>query len=243
MSWAALFEDLEHLGASAGTRKMLRSYLVGRKATFKVEVLHYSAIMKKGCPQGSRIGPLLWNAGADNALKSWNNTKTLTVAYADDLAVLVGAARIETAKSRMISRLDELIVWANKRGLSFSTRKTQLMCLKGGKKPGFTVQFGTTNPRNNISATSQVIYLGIILDYKKTFWPQIVDLANKGTGLFSKLRGLMSANWGVNQSTRILYKAVYLPKLLYAADIWAQGAKTKKARRKLESVQKRRCSL
>lgn len=243
LSWVALFDDLDRLGATVSTRRMLRSYLIGRKASFKIEGKRYQATMKKGCPQGSKIGPLLWNIGADKALDSASNHlngKSITIAYADDLVVLVGASRIDTAKTRMTARIDELIRWANHRGLSFSTRKSQVMCLKGGKKPDFSIEFGTGHMVDNIVASGKVKYLGVTMDYKLNYWSHIVELADKGVGLFSKLRGLMSANWGVTQGTaRMLYKAVFLPKILYAADIWAQGAKTQKARKKLDQIQRR----
>lgn len=133
-----------------------------------------------------------------------------------------------------------MLNWAKGRGLNFSMEKSNIMCLKGGKKPGFTVSFGTEERVNDIIAVNQVRYLGITLDHKLTYWPQIVELIEKGVGLFSRLRGITSANWGASQATaRMLYKAVFLPKILYAADVWEGGARSSKAKRRLEMIQRK----
>jgi hypothetical protein len=43
-----------------------------------------------GLPQGSVVGPLLWNLVYDGLLNNFNNITVRTVAFADDLAILMG---------------------------------------------------------------------------------------------------------------------------------------------------------
>jgi len=70
-----------------------------------------------------------------------DSTKILTCA--DDILLMVGAARPKTAFARMEKQLDRLIEWATDYALEFSAGKSQLLSLKGGLKPGYSVAFGT----------------------------------------------------------------------------------------------------
>ncbi|KAL5246355.1 hypothetical protein ACI65C_013763 [Semiaphis heraclei] len=54
-----------------------------------------------------------------------------TVAYADDIVVMTGGARIPTVTKRLEKNLDSLIEWSEKFGLTFSTTKCEAMTLKG----------------------------------------------------------------------------------------------------------------
>lgn len=96
--------------------------------------------------------------------------------------------------------------WAEYRGLVFSAAKSQAMCLEGRNRPDLEVPFvPVTRMKNKIATTSPVIYLGIKIDYKRSFWKQVSSPMEKSDDLFTRLRGLMSANWGLRQETaRIL---------------------------------------
>lgn len=212
---------------------MISSYLSNRSATLNIEGMTFAKLLRKGCPQGSQLGPLLWNVAANAALV---DRDTETIAYADDLVVLAGAARIPKSIDRTEKTLTDLSAWAMTRGLQFSTQKSQSMCLKGGKKSDFTIRMAG----ETIKATDTVRYLGITLDRGKTFWPHIKNMAENSINLFSRLRSLTSDNWGLNQATaRVIYKAVFIPRITYGARIWENGSKTVKAISKLGSVQRR----
>jgi len=70
------------------------------------------------------------------------------VIYADDIALLKSAARPHTAFSRIEKYLDELKKWADKCQLQFSGPKTQMIAIKGGVKPNYTVSFGIQHNAN-----------------------------------------------------------------------------------------------
>jgi len=122
-----------------------------------MEGVVYSRMLERGCPQGSQLGPTLWKVAISpiyGTLASPNVSKILT--YADDILVMVGAARPRTAFTRIEKQLDNLINWASEYGLEFSAGKTQLLSIKGGLKPGYSVAFGTSAdaPRIKSSPTA-----------------------------------------------------------------------------------------
>jgi len=171
------------------------------------------------------------------ALPAEDNIKV--IAYADDVALLVGAARQDTVVSRTEKYLDKIKKWADTYSLSFSPLKTQVMSIKGGVKPEYTVGFGTDETAPKIVAEGTVRYLGVVLDPREGYWRHIETLADKSKSLYSRLRNLTWANWGISQITsRMLYKRVFLPRITYAAEIWSGGAKMKKSIKKLGSMQK-----
>ncbi|CAI6376632.1 unnamed protein product [Macrosiphum euphorbiae] len=60
VQWSPLLRQLDHLGASVGTQRIVSSYLKNRSAEFVLEGRRYSRTLERGCPQGSQLGPTLW---------------------------------------------------------------------------------------------------------------------------------------------------------------------------------------
>jgi len=164
---------------------------------------------------------------------------THMITYADDIALLAGAARPPKAFERIEKHLDELVAWAEKYSLEFSATKTQLMSIKGGLKPKYQVRFGTKAGAPVIKANETVKYLGVILDPRRSYWDHISSLATKSSDLYTRLRGMTSANWGMDRrSAKIIYNGVFLPRITYAAEIWYEGTNLVKSINKLCSMQR-----
>lgn len=108
--------------------------------------------------------------------------------------------------------------------------------IKGGIKPGQTIRFGDSL----ILTTNPVRYLGVLIDYKRNFWSHVQYVAEKIEETYSRLRAATSAEWGTRYHTSMLiYKAVFMPTIAYAAQIWADGTHTAKAIKILGSRQRR----
>ena len=85
-----------------------------------------------------------------------------------------------------------------------------------------------------------VRYLGVELDSRRNFWAHVKSVAGKSELLYSRLRSVSSANWGLRQSaSTVIYKAVFLPRITYASEVWLRGALTAKATKLLGSKQRR----
>jgi len=161
------------------------------------------------------------------------------ITYADDIAIMTGAARPDTAFKRMSEYLDDMKNWASKYSLQFSTEKSQLMSIKGGLKPTYSIAFGTEEDAAKIKSSGTVKYLGVLLDPRQAYVDHIFSLALKSTNLYKRLRSMMSANWGMDRSTaKAVYKGVFLPRITYAAEIWWRGVLFGKCMKKLGSIQR-----
>jgi len=139
---------------------------------------------------------------------------------------MVGAARPHTAFRRIEKELDSLMNWATNYGLEFSAAKSQLLSLKGGLKPGFSVGFGTGADAPRISSTATAVYLGVLLDPRRSYWDHVVSICQRSKPMYSRLRSLYSANWGMGRSAaKTIYRGVFLPRITYASEIWVDGTK------------------
>jgi len=126
--------------------------------------------------------------------------------------------------------------WAIKRRLSFSATKTQEMSVKGNPQENTSIPFGDSR----IYMSNKVRYLGLIWDKKRTYWEHTKIIADKSEDLYSRLRGTRSANWGIMQkASGIIYGAVFLPRILYASEIWYEAVKLIKSIKLLGSRQRK----
>ncbi|KAE9521342.1 hypothetical protein AGLY_018256 [Aphis glycines] len=195
--------------------------------------------LSRGCPQGSQLGPTLWKVAMSDIEAPSDQQTQHVVTYADDIAILTGAARPHTAFKRMTEYLDVMRTWAEKYSLEFSETKTQLMSVKGGLKPPYSITFGTGNEAAIIQSASSVKYLGVLLDPRQSYTDHIFQLAGKSKDLYKRLRGMSSANWGMSRRTaKIIYEGVFLPRITYAAEVWWEGVKLEKCKKKLGSMQR-----
>lgn len=219
VKWLTILEDLSALGASYESIELIRSYLANRKVKLKIEGTTLTKNVLRGCPQGSRLGPFLWNVAMDAALRIPHDDNLSVIAYADDIVFMAGAARVETANERIRIFYNKINNWADYRGLKLAIEKTQIISLKGGKKPGFKINLNGLE----VISTSPITYLGVELDSRWSFFHHLVHYGKKSKGLFGKLRRMTSTNWGVRTAAaKILYLTVFVPRITYACNFWLE---------------------
>jgi len=237
--WTPILERLHEIGASVRSITIIKSYLENRYAKLQLEHTVKIKKLTRGCPQGSQLGPTLWKVAMSDIVASPDQSTQHVITYADDIAILTGAARPPTAFNRMEAYLNNMKKWAEKYSLEFSTAKTQLMSIKGGLKPTYTINFGTDEGSAAIQSSGTVKYLGVLLDPRQAYVEHILALAHKSKDLYRRLRGMTSANWGMSRKTaRIIYVGVFLPRITYAAEVWWEGVKFAKCSKKLCSMQR-----
>lgn len=82
-SWKIIMDKLESRNISQHMVNMIDSYLDIRK------ILKESANTMKSVPQGSVLGPTLWNILYDDVLRLQLGKNANLIAYADDIAMIV----------------------------------------------------------------------------------------------------------------------------------------------------------
>lgn len=123
LTWPALQRDLSSLGASQHMRYLIADYLRGRTATMTIGGVSKTVRVTKGCPQGSILGPVLWNVTVEALLRTDFQDYVHAQAYADDIAISVAGPDRRTLIDRAEATLLPVLDWARDRGLTFSAQK------------------------------------------------------------------------------------------------------------------------
>ena len=72
-----------------------------------------------------------------------------------------------------------------------------------------------------IPPSSQMTYLGVILDSKLSWGPHIHNKIDKARKFAMVIRAAVSATWGLSpEAIQWIYKAIILPKISYGAHVW-----------------------
>ena len=90
LRWASIHKELERRQCPADMKAILTDYF--NKRTVKIED-NYKQVerrLSKGYPQGSVLGPDLWNICLDPLLKEIEENEGEVIAYADDIIVIIG---------------------------------------------------------------------------------------------------------------------------------------------------------
>lgn len=213
---------------------MIRSYLENR--TLLVGATSTERSVTCGVPQGSVLGPALWNVFYEDLLEIDVPSGVQLVAFADDVAV-IGIARTGPAAAELLNPvLDSVANWMRDNGLETAPQKSEAVVL--------TKKYIYDNPRlivegHVIPVKPAIKYLGVELDTRLSFTRHIATASRKATESAKAIGRLMPNVGGPSQAKRALLGSVTNSKLLYASPIWASvGVKTAKNRLAMARAQR-----
>lgn len=211
---------------------------------FRDRVLEYDTLegthtveVTAGVPQGSVLGPDLWNVRYDDLLREDLARDTYLVGYADDIAGIILANSAEDARQKIGHLVTRLGDWMARHKLKLAASKTELVVLT--RQQWFEKPFSINIDGASIVAKHSVRYLGLQLDEKLTFWEHLTNTAEKANKVVAGLSRIMLNTSGPRYAKRRLLLSVVHSIMLYGAEIWADRLTHEKYRRKLASVQRR----
>lgn len=219
---------------------IIDSYLENRTLLYDTEegIKHYK--ITSGVPQGSILGPFLWNLMYDGLLNIILPKGAKIVGYADDIALIVDQPSTELVEITANDSLSRISRWLVSKKLSLAPHKTEAILIT--RRRNFNLPKLLVDGYD-IKIENSLKYLGVILDNRLSFTQHVKTVSEKAVRTANKLVRIMPNINGPNQLTRRLIASVAYAQVTYAAPILSDViARSKNLRGHLEKVH-RLCAL
>ena len=214
-----LIAKLECYGVDKASLRLLLDYLTCRKQQTKIGSSFSSwCNINTGVPQGSILGPLLFNIFMNDLFFSIKKSEVCN--FADDNTVFCGHKNLKLALLNLNSDLSNVMDWFKINSLKANPRKFQFMALGANKNDCFNLNVAG----KAIPFSSEVELLGITIDYELKFKKHINELCRKASyklHALQRIRRYLSVD-----KARLLTNAFIKRRFNYAPLIWIFAAKT-----------------
>lgn len=189
-----------------------------------------------GVPQGSVLGPILWNILYDGVLRLELTRDATCIGFADDLALLVGSNDEYALMQDANMCLTQISTWMSSHGLALAPNKTEAIIMKGKRKRDH-VSFILDGVR--LVPAKTVNYLGIVIDERGTFGAHVEAVTKKAEMKTASLTRLLPNVEGPRSSKRAVLCSAIQNIVLYGAPVWHRAMYVQKHRSKMERVQRK----
>ncbi|KAE9534048.1 hypothetical protein AGLY_008784 [Aphis glycines] len=198
-------------------------------------------LLRKGDrPEGSVVGPLLWNAAYNSVLTTVLPAGAELIGFADDTLVVAHGKTASEVERIANEALDVVSGKIAGLGLLIAVEKTQAVL--------FTNKYKYTLPKLTINGvpitfTNDMLYLGMVVDRRLSFREHVQRAANKTAGIVTRLSRIMPNLGGPKECRRRLLVAVAHSVLLYGAPTWAHSLEWSKINANILNGAQRRALL
>ena len=209
---------------SSLTVKWVRNFLTGRRMSVRVGTTVSAELpLSAGVPQGSHLGPLLFNIAIDSLQYVTKNELSL---FADDSNIIC-TSRNSSSLSRHVTDIQEDIdkceEWAVKTASQFNANKCVHVPFHAPR---------TTPPDRRLQLRDVVLsqstehrHLGVILSSTLNFSLHVNNITNKFRGRIFLLHKM--AHHLPPSTTNLLYKSYVRSTVEYAIPVWALSMRAK----------------
>lgn len=221
LPWSRIKEALQRHEVPHYLQDVIGNYLHDRWITYTDQKgFRREGKLQRGVPQGSVLGPLLWDVGYNIVLNTALPPNCNIICYADDTLVLAGGRSWEEATVRGEIAVNAVIHSIRRAGLKVATNKTEALYMHekitDPPPPNLTMMVD----ESRVTIGSQIKYLGLILDRGWKFDKHFTERANRIRERANTLRGLLPNLGGASGRARRLYANTIRSIALYGAPIW-----------------------
>lgn len=232
-SWEAIAASLHGMKVPDYLCRILRSYFENRILIYNTGEGHERVTISAGVPQGSILGPTLWNSMYNGVLTLKLPTGVQIVGFADDITLLVIGPSLELVEILAEEAVELLEKWMTEKKLTIARQKTELLLISNCKKAQRAqVTFGECT----ITSRRELKYLGVKIDDRLSFNSHVDYACEKTAKTINALSKIMSNSSGISSGRRRLLACVATSILRYASPAWVKALDTNRNRRRLNST-------
>ena len=210
-----LLDKLSYYGVNGTAKTLLKSYLSDRKQYVKIDEVKSSIqTIKTVVPQGSIVGPLLFNIFINDIINS--SRKFNVILYADDTTLnstLESFGRTtDEIQSSIISELQKICKWLDLNKLSLNVTKSKFILFHMPQRVAPLLHFDLNE--SPIEYKHEFNFLGLTLDSSLSFKLHLIKIGNKISrviGLLHKLKHIFAS-----YLLRMIYNSLILPHMNYS---------------------------
>ena len=225
-----LISKLQQIGIEEKFLDLFKSYLSNRQQVVVVDGFKSNTSeIKAGCPQGSRLGPLLFIIYINDIIY---NLESEIIIFADDTTLLASGCNSDETTAQLDRDIIKLINWSSKWKVSFNPKKTKDMIFSN--KPAITappLMFNDTTIDRVSSHKHLGLYLTPTLDWSAQI-NYVCLKANRKLNILRSVKGLS------RKTLDILYKLTVRSVLDYGLPIYYNNLRQTEIRR-LQQLQYR----
>lgn len=207
---AILLEKLSKYGVNGVEKDWFTSYLTGRTQITNVNgKLSIAERVTLGVPQGSILGPMLFNIYINDMGKVIRNSRLAL--FADDALLFVEADSALECENQMMEDLSELNQWLKANKLKLNVSKTKCMLLNEDRAINLTID------NEIVQQVKEMKYLGVVIDQKLKFESHVNYIAKKiakKVGFFRRIRNRVAIISAIN-----IYNVLIKPHFEYCSTI------------------------
>ncbi|KAI5750180.1 hypothetical protein M8J76_013460 [Diaphorina citri] len=165
---------------------LISSYLSDRKLVFRSKYIETGKTLTKGCPQGSILGPFIWNLVLDELLEIVQEEGVIGLAYADDICVIIKGRTRNELVERGRQSMEKVMNWMTRQKLKMSVDKCAWMLMKGKLVNPPTIARIYDKP---VKKKDVLKYLGVMIDENRKFTEHVKYISGKMRKLMMTLKG------------------------------------------------------
>ena len=234
--WPLIIKRLKSLNCPNYLICWIMDYLQHRTQFYASNSTKAEVNVTKSTPQGGSLSPILWNVLINPLVEVLSRNSSLTLAFADDLAVFIEAPTWDQVQSKANRILKIASNWAKENLVEFNPTKSEYIIYTWSRQ---LIQLEVLLDSVKLKRVNKVKYLGVVFTEKLTWKAHAEYVSNKAIRIIHSLSNIVRRHWGLKgKYMRTLYLGAIEPILTHGCIAWAQGISKKSILKKFIRIQR-----